>query len=114
MKSDNLYSQILDTQDEIKKNKTSRNLYAAATTVCTAMSIIALSRLGQANYIAASLGTGGLLATGATISFCKFDKKMDDIRSLRLQLVNLKREYEYHRLVESQEYHKRIRSKKAA
>ncbi len=114
MKSDNLYSQMLDVNDNISKTKTSRNLYAAAGTICTAMSIFALSKAGQANYLAASLGTGSILATGATISFYRFDKKVDEISQLKLQLINLKHAYEAQKLVESQQFHKRIRSKKAA
>lgn len=112
MKSDNLYSQILDTKDEMKSTKKSRNLYAVSGSVCTAMSIFALSHAGQANYLAASLGTGSLLAAGATISFYKFNKKVESLNYLKRQLINLKHRYETQRLVESQSYHKRIKSKK--
>ena len=111
MKSDNLYSQILDAEESLKKTKTSRNLYATAGTICTAVSIFALSKLGNANYLAASLGTGALFAAGATISFYKFDKKIEQIRDLKRQLINLRHSYERQSLIETQAYHKRIRSK---
>ena len=111
MKSDNLYSQMLDVKDTTKKVKTSRNLYAAAATVCTAASIFAFSKVGTANYLAASLGTGTLFAAGATISFYKLDKKLERISDLKRELINLRHEYERQRLIETQDFHKRIRSK---
>ena len=114
MKSDNLYSQMMDVKDDIRKSTTSRNLYATAGTVATAMSIMALSQALQAQNLVASLGTGSLLAAGATISFYKFDKKVDELRQLKRDLINLKHSYDRERLTESQVYRKRIRSKKAA
>ena len=110
MKSDNLYMQMLDARDELKSAKTLRNVYLTGGTLCTAMSLIALSSISRYGALA-PVTTGVLTASGATISFYKYNQKIDEIRKLRLDLINLKHSYEKELLRDSQDFHKHIKTK---